>query len=254
MREHGLATTTAGLGLHGHACWTYADDAELTRAAAEYLADGARLGQRLVYVAPRASLDQVEEMRRLEPILREHVPEALALEAFCEPGAPTGSDRILEFYVDAVDAAVADGFSGLRVAAEVTELAADRDGQCRLESVADRLMAERPLSALCCYDRRRLAPDVLRDLCSVHPVVNESVPFRIYAAGDGLLLEGEIDYFSSDALERVLPLTRGDGILDLSGASFVDQHGARVLCESGVPLAGMPESMRRACDLMGLTA
>ena len=254
MREHGLVTTTAGLGLHGHACWTYADDAELTRAAAEYLADGARLGQRLVYVAPGASLDQVEEMWRLEPILRDHVPEALALEAFCEPGAPTGSDRMLEFYGDAVDAAVADGFSGLRVAAEVTELAADRDCQCRWESVADRLMAERPLSALCCYDRRRLAPEVLRDLCSVHPVVNESVPFRIYAAGDGLLLEGEIDYFSSDALERVLPLTRGDGILDLSGASFVDQHGARVLCESGVPLAGIPDSMRRACDLMGLTA
>jgi hypothetical protein len=93
---------------------------------------------------------------------------------------------------------------------------------------------------------------VLRDLCSVHPVVNEAVPFRIHAAGDALLLEGEIDYFSCEALERVLPLGRGDKVLDLSGAGFIDHHRARVLCESGVPLAGMPHSMRRTCELMGL--
>ncbi len=113
-------------------------------------------------------------------------------------------------------------------------------------------MVERPLSALCCYDRRRLAPEVLADLCAVHPVVNEPVPFRIYATGNGLLLEGEIDFFSTDALRRVLPLTRGDGVLDLSGAEFIDHHGARTLHDSGVPLAGTPESMRRTSDLMGL--
>ena len=92
----------------------------------------------------------------------------------------------------------------------------------------------------------------MNDLCTVHPVVNEPVPFRIYAGGNGLHLEGEIDFFSADALRRVLPLTRGDGVLDLSRAEFIDHHGARVLHDSGLPLAGTPESMRRASELMGL--
>jgi hypothetical protein len=242
MREHGLVTSATGLGLHGHACWAYADDAELVRAAAEYLADGARLGQKLLYVGPADRLHLADDLG----------VEALPLSAFCELGRPTDPDRLLEIYAAATDAALADGFSGLRVAADVTELAVDPACHCRWESVADRFMAERPLSALCCYDRRRLAPEVLRDLCSVHPVVNEAVPFRIYAAGDALLLEGEIDYFSSDALARVLALAHGDEVLDLSGAGFIDHHGARILVESGVPLAGMPVSMRRTCELMGL--
>jgi MEDS: MEthanogen/methylotroph, DcmR Sensory domain len=242
MREHGLVTSAAGLGLHGHACWTYADDVELVCAAAEYLADGARLGQKLLYVGPDDRLHLAEELG----------VEVLPLSAFCELGRPTDADRLLEVYAAATDQALAEGFSGLRVAADVTELAVDPACHCRWEVVADRFMAERPLSALCCYDRRRLAPDALRDLCSVHPVVNESVPFRIYATGDALFLEGEIDYFSSDALERLLPLANAGKVLDLSGAGFIDHHGARVLAESGVPLAGIPDSMRRSCDLMGL--
>jgi MEDS: MEthanogen/methylotroph, DcmR Sensory domain len=241
MREHGVVTSAAGLGLHGHACWTYEDDMELVSASAEYLADGARLGQKLLYVGPE------ERLHLAPPDI-----EVLPLSAFCELGRPTDPDRLLQVYATATDQALAEGFSGLRVAADVTELAVDPACHCRWEAVADRFMAEQPLSALCCYDRRRLAPDVLRDLCSVHPVVNESVPFRIYATGDALHLEGEIDFFSSDALERVLPLTSAGKVLDLSGAGFIDQHGARILCESGVPLAGIPESMRRACDLMGL--
>jgi hypothetical protein len=244
MREHGLVSSAAGLGLHGHVCWTYSEDSELIRAAAEYLADGARLGQRLVYVAPQERLHLAGEHRGVE---------VLPLSAFYEPGRPSDPDRLLAIYEAAVDEALADGFSGLRVVADVTDLAADPDCQCRWESVGDNLMAERPLSALCCYDRRRLAPDVLHDLCSVHPVVNEPVPFRIYASGTGLRLDGEIDFFSTDALRRLLPLTaHGQSTLDLSGARFIDHHGARVLRESGVALAGMPDSMRRACELMGL--
>jgi anti-anti-sigma regulatory factor len=241
MREHGLVTSAAGLGLHGHACWTYEDDIELVCAATEYLADGAQLGQKLLYVGPE------ERLHLAPPDI-----EALPLSAFCEVGRPTDPDRLLQVYTAATDQALAEGHSGLRVAADVTELAVDPACHCRWEAVADRFMAERPLSALCCYDRRRLAPDVLGDLCSVHPVVNESVPFRIYASGDSLLLEGEIDFFSSDALERILPLTSAGKVLDLSGAGFIDHHGARILCDSGVPLTGIPDSMRRACDLMGL--
>lgn len=53
MREHGLVQSAAYLGLHGHACWTYEDETDFLRGAAEFLADGERLGQRLLFVGPR---------------------------------------------------------------------------------------------------------------------------------------------------------------------------------------------------------
>jgi hypothetical protein len=32
------------------------------------------------------------------------------------------------------------------------------------------MLAELPWTAMCCYDRRRLPPDALRDIAAVHPI------------------------------------------------------------------------------------
>src|SRR5687767_10980424 len=52
MRRDGYVRTPVGLGLHGHACWTFADEEEFRAGALEFLEDGVELGQRLMYVAP----------------------------------------------------------------------------------------------------------------------------------------------------------------------------------------------------------
>ena len=204
MREHGHVQSATGLGLHGHACWTFDDDDDLVRGSAEFLADGVRLGQRLVLVGPAEGL----RARRDAILLREPLLarlELLELEAI-HGGGRTDADAMLALYSAATEQALADGHSGLRVAAEVTALVADPDNHAchtRWESIADRYMASHPLAALCCYDRRALPAEVVGDLCAVHPVAHgpEAVaPFRLFAAPGALVVAGQVDYFSAGTL------------------------------------------------------
>jgi hypothetical protein len=264
MREHGLVQSAADLGLHGHACWTYDDDAELIRAAAAFLADGVRLGQRLIYVAsgPFERLHaQVGEMARVNRLVGEGTLEILSLDATYAAGTGTDPEALLAIFSTATEQALADGFTGLRVAGEATTLVADPRNwaaHARWEAVADRYMASKRYSGLCCYDSRVLPAQILHDLCAVHQVVYAppgAVPFRLYSEPGVLMLDGDVDYFAADRLRRVLDAAPTDGaVLDLGRAGFVDHHGAVALTERGLPVRGMPSSMRRTCELLGLAA
>jgi hypothetical protein len=264
MREHGLVQSAADLGLHGHACWTYDDDAELIRAAAAFLADGVRLGERLIYVAsgPLERLHaQVEEMARVNRLVREGALEILSLDATHAAGSGTDPEALLAIFATATEQALAGGFTGLRVVGDATALVADPGNwaaHTRWEAVADRYMASKPYSGLCCYDSRVLPAQIVHDLCAVHPVAHapaKTVPFRLYAERDALMLDGEVDYFAADRLRRVLDAAAPAGaVLDLGRLEFADHHAAVVLAETGLRLRAVPESMRRTCELLGLAA
>jgi anti-anti-sigma factor len=101
----------------------------------------------------------------------------------------------------------------------------------------------------------------------LHPIVRQTatlVPFRLFAQPDGLVLEGEVDYFSSPALDRLLSLSTGAGrelVLDLTALSFIDHHGVpaleahrRRLTRQGVDftIQGAPGWVRRMCDVLGV--
>jgi hypothetical protein len=240
MRAHGLVQSAAELGLHGHACWTYDDETEFIRGAGEFLADGIRLGQRLMFVGPGPP------------------PPALAadfdLAAVVLDDIYTSRDpeHLLGVYGAATDHALADGFTGLRIVADVTSLPTDPAQHARWEAIADRFMATRPMAALCCYDARVLGPETIDDLCAVHPASNGGPRFHVYAEPSGLAMDGEVDFFSAAALRRAL-VAAGDGTpLDLTAVTFADHHGMLALAESGLPLRGIPPSMRRVCELMGV--
>ena len=264
MREHGLVQSAADLGLHGHACWTYEDDAELIRAAAAFLADGVRLGQRLIYVAsgPFERLHaQVGEMARENRLVGQGTLEILSLDATYAAGAGIDPEALLATLSAATEQALADGFTGVRVVGDATALVADPRNwaaHTRWEAVADRYMASMPYSGMCCYDRRVVPAKLLHDLCAVHPVVHapdNAVPFRLYSEPGALMLDGDVDYFAADGLRRVLDAAPTDNaVLDLAHAGFVDHHGAVALIERGIPVRGMPDSMRRTCELLGLAA
>ncbi|MGH2690559.1 MAG: MEDS domain-containing protein, partial [Actinomycetota bacterium] len=65
MRDHGCIVSAGGLGLHDHACWTYDDDADYAAALVEFLEDGLRRQQRLLYVAGWPAAKLIED---LEPL------------------------------------------------------------------------------------------------------------------------------------------------------------------------------------------
>ncbi|MGN6255186.1 MAG: MEDS domain-containing protein [Solirubrobacterales bacterium] len=182
-------------------------------------------------------------------------------------GEPVDCDAQLAAYAAATDAALADGYTGLRVAAQVTDLVDDPrawEAHVRWESVADRFMSVRPLSALCGYRRDALPDHLLCDLAAVHPAANVAAgapPFHLFGEEGELALCGEVDCFSAAALDRVLEaaLARDPVSLDLGELDFIDHCGletlvahTRRLAESGCAVHDAPPVVDRLCELLEL--
>jgi PAS domain-containing protein len=78
------------------------------------------------------------------------------------------------FLAEATAAAKADGFSALRVTGEMTWVLGGEPGTERLfeyEAKLNYFLPEHDALAICQYDRRRFAADVILDVIRTHPVV-----------------------------------------------------------------------------------
>src|SRR3954465_9488769 len=164
VRQHGHLRSAAGLGVRDHACWAFDDRDQFRWAGLAYLEDGRRLGQRLLYVGDRDAeglRGDLAELSDRDALIEAGWLTVVPLDEVHEVGAPADTAERLRAYDVLVDDALADGYRGLRVMAEVTRLLADAVGaaaHARWEAVADSYMEDRPLSALCGYDRRVVAP------------------------------------------------------------------------------------------------
>jgi anti-anti-sigma regulatory factor len=256
MRVNGCIHSGSDLGADGHACWVFDQDQEFVDASLEYLTDGLRSGQRLAYVGSEPVAEQRE---RLEPLgdtaalIDSGTLQLFALDDLYHVGEPVDADAQLATYSAATDGALADGYTGLRVEAHV-----------RWESIADRFMSVRPLSALCGYRREALPDTLLHDLAAVHPATNverELVPFHFFAESGDLVLSGEVDLFSAEDLDRVLTLACSAEetlALDLGSLGFIDHHGLEILIshtrrlatESGCAVRNTPPVVDRLCQLL----
>jgi anti-anti-sigma regulatory factor len=250
MRRHGSVESASGLGLHGHACWTFGDDAEFRSGVFDFLVDGLELGQRLLYVGPGG----VEKLRRdvddvpgIESLLADGTMRIMPLEAAYELGRPIDPVAQLTMYAVSCQTAIADGFTGLRVAADATPLVTNPafwEAHVHWEAVADRYCARHPLAGLCCYDRRVLPDEIIHDLSCVHRTAHgphRMAPFHLYAGREGLGLAGEVDSFAADDLKRLLRLAApqdGPLVLELDELEFIDHHGV-------MAIAGLAEELTR---------
>lgn len=271
MRRHGTVSCAAGLGRHGHACWLYADDAEFRSGAVEFLIDGLELGQRLLYVGagPVGKLRRdLDDLPGIEDLLASGGLRIMPLESAYTIGVGIDAMAQLAMYSAAVESALKDRYRGLRVVGDVTPLVLDPAlwrAHTHWESVADRYMAKNPMAGLCCYDRRQLPDEIIRDLACMHRSSNgppSLAPFRLFAGRDGLSLAGEVDAFTAPEMRRLLlaaaPID-GELVLELDELEFIDHHGvlaiaevARALEHDGRSLRflGAPRSFDRLTDLL----
>jgi anti-anti-sigma factor len=235
-RRAGALRVSDRFGLSDHGCLGFRDEAERAAAASAWLADGLRAGQRGLFVADLSAEALVAELSAVPDLqgalesgaLR--VAEAAQMYDLSQPiDAPTQ----LAAYDEAVSEALADGFTGLRVAADVTPLvldAARRPSHLAWEQFADRYMLVRPLAPLCLYDTRQIA-DFFALAC-VHPLRGpDPGPFGLFAATAGVArLEGELDAGIAAQLAMALhSLPRTDATLDMTGVTFVDGRATAVL-------------------------
>lgn len=260
--------TPQDIGPNGHACWGYDDlRGDFLDAAVPFLFEGIKLGQRLIFVG---GPDAEAVVRHAEPLCSLVAERSLQIAPFdvIYPGGRrmTNADQ-WSLYSGAADQALAAGFTGLRVLAEVTSLGAQGSAHhAAWESYADQRMAGRPLSALCCFDRTVIPEDDLEAIATAHPIVDrrlgDAVPFQLFGLPDGVAVTGEVDAFSSPAFDHLLRQGTDEAavVLDLSGLTFVD-HTALLVIEAHarrlrgdgreLTLRGEPVFFRRLSELMG---
>jgi anti-anti-sigma factor len=262
VRAHGLVDEVPGAGPADHLCLVYEDDAAFDEAAREFLVGGLARGERLLCVGQRV----IDSLQALTPptldaaaLIAGGAVETLTLAEAYEAAGPFLPEQQLAYYDAATRRAMDDGYRGLRVIAEVSDLAAapaQRADLVRWEHLADEYAAHGSgFSAMCAY-RADLGPEALADVASVHPLVRapeEVSSFRIFVDGDRIALAGSVDTFSSDRLARVLASVRvrDDGlVLDLAALEFMDVAGCRVLARWAADLC--PHSV--ALEVTGSSA
>ncbi|MGZ4626778.1 MAG: MEDS domain-containing protein [Kineosporiaceae bacterium] len=273
MRAQGVLTEPdAALGAD-HICWVYDDEDSFTELAGRYLAEGLAGGERLLCVGSgiaallrrggQAGLD-------VDDLVSRGALEFLDVDTAYERTGELRPEEQLEFYHSATRRALAEGYTGLRVVAEITDLAVDaarRAELMRWESVADGFIGHGSgMRAMCAYAATRLDDEALADLTSVHPLVRapEAIPpFRVWFEEDTITLAGELDGLGADRLGRVLagsPVRRPIVVLDLARVEFVDVAACRTLArwaadlrEQGARLVllGTSRLFRRMWNLLG---
>jgi hypothetical protein len=242
VRAHGLLTDIPGAGADEHICWVYdEDDEEFDRAVRRFLAGGLGRGERLLCVGERVidslSIDS-DGFGGADALIADGTLRTLTTSEAYEAGRGFAPSDQRDFYDAAAREAIADGYAGLRVVAEVSALAADPDSRAVLvqwEHVADGAIARRGgFTAMCAY-RGDLAGEALDDVASVHPLVHAASglpPFQVYFDDDSVALTGSVDAFSADRLARVLatsPVGEQGAVLDLGLVEFVDVAASRVI-------------------------
>lgn len=272
MRAHGRVVEVPEPGPADHVCWVYDDPRDLDTAASQFLAGGLARGERLLVVGER----MIDTLHRdtlpfggTDALVATGALEILDLSTSYIGTATFTPEGQLAFYDAATRKALEDGFSGLRVAAEASALAAapaSRATLVRWEQLADDFVASGSgFTAMCAY-RSDLDSEALADVACVHPVVRgpEGEPqFQVFYDGNRVVLSGSVDTFTASRLGRVLAeswAARRPAVLDVSMLEFVDVAGCRVLARwaagPGGPLQviGASRLVQRMWPLLGLDA
>lgn len=256
----------AALSPGDHACWAFGGADSWRETIAAYLSAGRFAGERLLLLGtPQRTgeaLDALDAQGVDTAALR--ADGALLVgdaESAYLPDGVFDADARIAAYERLVRDALADGFTGLRVAADVPPALREMTASGAWPSYelrADLLAARLPFTALCCYDRQWWAPDDVAPIASVHALAfgldgaADHCGFRVHGVPDGAIaLDGELDMAGSALLGRLLA---GSGqvaraLLDVSRLRFVDVIGIRAVADAAIALAertGSPVVIRGA--------
>jgi MEDS: MEthanogen/methylotroph, DcmR Sensory domain len=152
----------------GHTGWVFSGVSTFQAGATTFLAQGAARGERQMFLAD----DPVVGQWPNDLVDRGELVIASVTDIY-------GPDRMVaatfqrETFATALAEALSEGYTGIRVAADNSSLI---DTPERLqawlawEEVADRFMAENPVTGLCAFDRTRIEAATLSEVVGSHHV------------------------------------------------------------------------------------
>ncbi len=228
MRNSGTRFECLRLRPHDHVGWVFSGQAEFDALAGPFLAEGAARGERLMYVAVepgRAAAARLRNTLGADAVRVSSVAEVYGASGMVDAAAQRAT------FAAALAEALADGYSGIRVAADNTPMVIDdlrMAAWVRWEITADRFMSENPVTGLCAFDRDKVDVNRLRHLAMLHPMFPADSPvpqFRLFASDGNLCVEGRIDSFAVSELPvylDVLPPKTGV-MIDLAAATLASR-------------------------------
>jgi anti-anti-sigma regulatory factor len=250
-------------------CWVHGDSRDYRPRLTEFFGEGLARGLQVAYLGA----GNVEELREhldrfidVGPLLTREDIRIISFDEIYRAGEPVVPAEVMKKYAAATQEALADGYQGLRISADVTDLVRapeQQDAFARFEFLLERYSSRNPLSALCEY-RLELGAAVMQFACMHAAVPAGLTPFQMFACDDGAVgLLGEFDAACQAAFKRALQSIQpvpddSTLIFDMSAVRFMDHRTLLTLDsyaqESQVPVLvrSMPPVVRRVARVLGL--
>lgn len=226
MRNLGTCYELVRTRSHDHIGWVYSSGADFLDLAMQFLSPGVQLRERMMLVVEDP---ESEALRPLRTALRASGVQVSSVADVYGPSGLVDPHQQEAVFTTELTKARADGYSGIRVVADNTPLVLD-DAQMaawvKWEIVADRFIAGHGVVGLCAFDANRVDVDRLRHLSTLHPLSSASCPkpqYRMYADGDALRLEGDVDATAVENLHKAMGFFPSETSIeiDLGDTSFV---------------------------------
>jgi hypothetical protein len=227
-------TTTAATDVV-HACWSFDDYRPFDDYAREFLDAGLAAGEQVWYVSGRPS-----------GATTAWLAGAGAAARIVNPGHAYAAGRTIDpaeqvaAYTAVTEQALAAGFTGFRVAADVTAMVrtqAQREAFARYEYLIGRYLRVAPMRAVCAYDRVELGDRAVAELACLHDTSHRAgVSFQLQPGPTtaSAVLYGELDAAGEDLFETALRRTDlasagGQVTVEASGLRFIDHRALLAL-------------------------
>jgi PAS domain S-box-containing protein len=167
------------IGPHDHLCSIYENQQDHLSVAIPFIRIGLERREKCIYVADDGTIGDIGKAMQSDGIDvdRATASGALALvtkeDAYLKHGC-FDPDRMFNFWKEAAQAAMNEGFSALRTTGETDWILRKFAGLERWLDYESRLthtLTESNCFALCQYDRRKLAPEIILNVIRTHPSV-----------------------------------------------------------------------------------
>ncbi|NMO22197.1 histidine kinase [Pyxidicoccus fallax] len=174
----GLGQQLHRLGHGDHVCLIYETFEEQMAALVPFFQEGLTRGECCAYIVDERAVDEVAAAMAAQGIDVESARASGALRFLTKRDAYLRSgefdpEAMIAFLGQTQDAALAEGFTGLRVTGEMTWALGPETGCERLieyEALINRFFPGSRSLAICQYSRARFPADIIRDTLRTHPV------------------------------------------------------------------------------------
>ena len=167
------------IGLHDHVCVIYESPEEQLALPIPSIRMGLERGEKCFYAADKKTVsDIIESLRAMGIDVDEAVNSGRLTVASQEDtylrNGHFEPDKMIRFWADALEPAIASGFSGLRVVGEANWALCGDPGAgpfIEYEAKLNYLVRDHPVVVTCQYDYNQFSPDVILNVIRTHPIV-----------------------------------------------------------------------------------